>query len=77
MTRSGTVVSATAKAYGSVDIVVSNVGIRRMQAFLDISVDDWDNVIRTNLSAAFYLARHAIPHMQTNRLGPFHRGVWL
>ncbi len=55
--------------FGSVDIVVSNVGIRRKQPFLDITPDQWDEVLRTNLSAAFYLARHAIPLMQARRWG--------
>lgn len=62
-------VRGTVDAFGSIDILVSNVGIRRMQSFLDISVDDWDDVLRTNLSAAFYLARNAIPHMQAKRWG--------
>ena len=52
-----------------VDILVSNVGIRRYQSFLDISPADWDTVLRTNLSAAFYLARHAIPHMRKRHWG--------
>ena len=45
------------------------MGIRRYQSFLDISPADWDTVLRTNLSAAFYLARHAIPHMRERRWG--------
>ena len=48
---------------------VRNVGIRRYQLFLDISPADWDTVLRTNLGAAFYLARHAIPHMRERRWG--------
>lgn len=62
-------VNGAVDAFGSADIVVSNVGIRRMQAFLEISVEDWETVLRTNLSAAFYLARNAIPHMQKNKWG--------
>ena len=55
--------------FGSVDIVVSNVGIRRKQPFLEITPEQWDEVLRTNLTAAFYLARHAIPLMQARRWG--------
>ncbi len=62
-------VQAAADAFGSVDIVVSNVGVRRMQPFLDISVADWDAVLATNLTPAFYLARNAIPHMQKRKWG--------
>jgi 3-oxoacyl-[acyl-carrier protein] reductase len=66
-----TLVRSAAEAFGALDILVSNVGIRRYQSFFEISVEDWDNVIRTNLSASFYLARNAIPHMQAKRWGRF------
>lgn len=62
-------VRATAEAFGSVDIVVSNVGMRRMQPFLDISLEDWDAVLATNLTPAFYLARNAVPHMRQRKWG--------
>ncbi|OGA22435.1 MAG: hypothetical protein A3I01_15465 [Betaproteobacteria bacterium RIFCSPLOWO2_02_FULL_65_24] len=55
--------------FGSVDIAVSNVGIRHKQAFLDMSLEDWDRVIGTNLTAAFFLARNVIPHMRARRWG--------
>ncbi len=62
-------VRAGADAFGSVDIVVSNVGMRRMQPFLEIGLEDWDAVLATNLTPAFYLARNAIPHMQKRKWG--------
>jgi 3-oxoacyl-[acyl-carrier protein] reductase len=62
-------VERTVKHFGSVDILVSNVGIRRMQPFLEISLDDWQAVINTNLSSAFYLTRNVIPHMQKQKWG--------
>src|SRR5262245_26101593 len=64
-------VEATVAAFGALDVVVSNVGIRRMRPFLEITPEEWREVIDTNLSAAFYLARHAIPHMQARRKGRF------
>lgn len=62
-------VDAAAQHFGALDIVVSNVGIRRKQPFLEITPQQWDEVLRTNLSAAFYLARHAIPLMRERRWG--------
>jgi len=62
-------VEKTVDEFGSMDIVVSNVGIRRMQPFLDITTDDWNGVLGSNLSPAFYLARNAIPHMQRRKWG--------
>jgi NAD(P)-dependent dehydrogenase (short-subunit alcohol dehydrogenase family) len=62
-------VRGAAEHFGALDIVVSNVGIRRKQPFLDITPAQWDEVLRTNLSAAFYLARHAIPLMRARHWG--------
>lgn len=55
--------------FGRIDIAVSNVGLRPRQAFLDISVQDWQRVIETSLSSAFYLARTVLPSMRDNRWG--------
>ena len=48
---------------------MSNVGIRRYRPFLEITPDEWNEVIGTNLSAAFYLSRHALPHMRAKQKG--------
>ncbi|MGE0223793.1 MAG: SDR family NAD(P)-dependent oxidoreductase [Acetobacteraceae bacterium] len=65
----GRMVNEAADAFGGLDIVVSNVGIRKYRAFLDITPQEWDDVLRSNLSASFYLARHAIPHMRKKEWG--------
>ena len=67
----GRMVTQTMERFGSIDIVVSNVGIRKYRALLDITPDEWDDVLRSNLSASFYLARHAIPHMRERKFGRF------
>jgi len=64
-------VDSAATAFGSVDIVVSNVGIRRYRALLEVTPEEWREVIDTNLSAAFFLARHALPHMRRRGKGRF------
>ena len=64
-------VETTVATFGTLDVVVSNVGIRRMRPFLEITPEEWREVIDTNLSAAFFLARHAIPHMQAKQKGRF------
>lgn len=57
------------RRFGSVDIAVSNVSLRLHQPFLDISIDDWQRILDTNLSSAFYLARACLPHMTSRRWG--------
>jgi len=62
-------VQRAAQEFGSLDIAVSNVAMRKMQPFLEITPEDWNAVLGTNLSPAFYLARYAIPHMRRRRWG--------
>lgn len=42
---------------GAPDILVNNAGIQSRNPFNEIRPEDWDAVIRTNLSAAFYVAQ--------------------
>ncbi len=62
-------VRRTVEEFGALDIAISNVGIRRKQPFLEISPEDWQKVLDSNLSPAFYLARNAIPHMRARKWG--------
>jgi len=62
-------VRRTVAEFGSVDIAISNVGVRRKQAFLDITPADWQAVLDTNLSSAFFMARNVIPHMRERKWG--------
>jgi len=63
------IAESTLQRFGSIDIAISNVGLRPRQPLLEISVADWHQVIETNLSAAFYLARAVLPAMKQNHWG--------
>ncbi|PSB56002.1 SDR family oxidoreductase, partial [Chamaesiphon polymorphus] len=45
--------------FGTIDILVSNSGIQKDAAFVDLSLDDWNKVIETNLTGQFLCAREA------------------
>jgi 3-oxoacyl-[acyl-carrier protein] reductase len=62
-------VDRAAEACGSVDIVVSNVSTRLHTKFLDITIEEWQRILNSNLSASFYLARAALPLMQQRGWG--------
>ena len=62
-------VEAAISTFGSVDVAVSAVGIRPHQAFHEISIEDWDRVVRTNLNSAFYVDRAVLPHMRSKHFG--------
>ncbi len=57
------------QALGKIDILVSNVAIRPHTNIVDVSDDEWHQVINTNLNAAFYLCRAVLPGMMERRVG--------
>ena len=50
--------------FGKLDFVVTNAGILGLGSVTEISLEDWNNTINTNLNSVFYLSRFAIPEMQ-------------
>lgn len=49
--------------FGRLDGLVNNAGRTQVGPFLDIAPDEWDAVIRTDLTAAFRTCRAALPSM--------------
>ena len=52
-----------AKAFGGVDILVSNAGLRRQTSFLDMSFEEWREILSVALDGAFLLGKAFIPQM--------------
>jgi gluconate 5-dehydrogenase len=44
-------------AWGTPDILVNNAGIQRRAPFLEFTVEDWDELIATNLTSAFLVSQ--------------------
>jgi 3-oxoacyl-[acyl-carrier protein] reductase len=55
--------------HGRIDILVNNAGITRDQLMLRMKRDDWDQVIATNLTAAFVCAQAVLKPMIKQRAG--------
>lgn len=53
----------------TVDILINNAGISHIGLLSDMSDDEWDNVISTNLSSLFYSSRGVIPDMVKKKEG--------
>ncbi len=57
------VIESCVKQFESIDILVNNAGITRDNLAIRMKNDDWESVIRVNLSATFYMARAAAKKM--------------
>lgn len=49
---------------GRIDILVNNVGGSRAGGAVELSLEDWDGQLRTNLTSAFLACKHVIPVMR-------------
>lgn len=54
---------------GNVEVLVANAGITRDTLLMRMSDDDWDQVLATNLTGAFRVARRAARAMIRGRFG--------
>jgi NAD(P)-dependent dehydrogenase (short-subunit alcohol dehydrogenase family) len=48
---------------GGLDVLINNAGISRRRSFLEISLAEWEEVVRVNLTGAFCVAQHAARRM--------------
>jgi 3-oxoacyl-[acyl-carrier protein] reductase len=56
-------------AWGRVEVLVVNAGINRDALLLRMSDEQWDDIVRTNLTGAFHAVRRAVPGMVRSRWG--------
>lgn len=58
------IVAQTVEQFGKIDIVVNNAAYQMTRESLDeISDDEFDRTMKTNLYAMFYICKAAVPHM--------------
>ena len=62
-------IEAIIKEFGSLDILVNNAGIAAFGTFLEMSPEDWQGMIQTNVMGMYYVTREVLPHLIKNNKG--------
>lgn len=57
-------INAHVSTFGGLDVLFVNAGVGAFGNFLELSIEDWQRVIDTNLSGAFYTVRAGVPHIK-------------
>ncbi|MGF7217605.1 NAD(P)-dependent dehydrogenase (short-subunit alcohol dehydrogenase family) [Spirosoma lacussanchae] len=57
-------VQQAVSTWGRVDVLVNNAAMMTFTPIVDLSLEDWDKVMNTNLRSVFLFCKYCIPHMQ-------------
>jgi NAD(P)-dependent dehydrogenase (short-subunit alcohol dehydrogenase family) len=63
MEDAGLMVAETVAQFGSIDVLVCNAGITSVMPIEQLTEEEWDAVLTTNVKGMFTLVKHAVPHM--------------
>lgn len=55
--------------YKKIDVLINNAGIAQEKLFTQITDNDWNTMIQTNLNSVFYCTQEAVPYMIANQEG--------
>lgn len=62
-------ISFAIEKFGNIDVLINNAGISQTKLFTDITDDDWNKMISTNLNSVFYTSQEASKNMIYNKRG--------
>lgn len=63
------IINDTIKTFKRIDILVNNVGITRDNLLIRMNINDWKEVINTNLNSIFYITQEVVKYMIKQRNG--------
>ena len=70
-TAGGQIVQRAMSHYGRLDCLINNAGVGRFGDFLDLTLEDFDTVMETNLRGTFVLTQEAFRVMKAQGSGHF------
>lgn len=59
----------TLNKYKKIDVLINNAGISQFKEFTQITDEEWNNMINTNLNSVFYMTQEASKNMIYNKNG--------
>ena len=62
-------IEETLQQFGRIDVLVNNAGINVDRSLKNLTPEDWDKVIKNDLSSYFYTTKAALPHFTQQKSG--------
>ena len=69
-TKDGQVRSAIDKAvetFGRIDVLFNNAGVLLIRSCMEMTEEEWDSTINTNLKSVFLFSKHALPFLKQTK----------
>ena len=60
-------VDKTVEKFGGIDVLIANAGVGHFAGIEDLSADDWNATIDTNLTGVFYSVKAAVEHIKKSK----------
>nr|WP_218652849.1 glucose 1-dehydrogenase [Paenibacillus sp. 79R4] len=61
--------AAAHERFGRIDVLINNAGVSRFKDLFDLTVEDWDDVLNTNVRSCFLASREAAKYMKAGGRG--------
>jgi len=62
-------VKFTLEKFKNIDVLINNAGIDQIKAFMEITDEDWNNIMQVNLNSVFYCSQEVLENMIHNKNG--------
>ena len=62
-------IEETINQFGRIDVLVNNAGINIDRSMKNLTVEDWNTVIQTDLNSYFYTVKAALPYFMQQKSG--------
>ena len=56
-------VTYTIKKFKKIDVLINNAGIDQIKPFMDVTEEDWNTILQTNLNSVFYCSQEVLKNM--------------
>ena len=65
----GKIVNTCIDRYGGIDVLVNCAGVMSSTPIEDLTVEEWDLIVKTNLNGTFFMIQKAIPYLKESKNG--------
>ena len=59
----------TLSKFGNIDVLINNAGVAKLQMFRDVTEEDWDEIMNTNLKSVLFTIQEVLPDMVNRKKG--------